>query len=251
MLTGWISSWWQFKLNSPWKVHCSCFCFLIQQQINWNLLLRCHSLFVFSNVCEFDIWVFASADGSGQIRMRVALRGWNQLLGKTGVGQGGESWGRRYVYYQIYFLSVCGLFLFLILQTYDLPETHTASFYTFYDPSCCWSSCKSGASDTIILQGARGLFLLIHHMLSCHEQAFMFYPVNVLHFCPVYCTCAHVHESRCAYVFSSGGKRCSTFPQPTHMANMSCCCFLQPSSLSSLWLSLTSSTQTELESWLL
>lgn len=43
---------------------------------------------------EFDIWFFASADGSGEIRARVALRGWNQLLGRgkkeRGVGQRGE-----------------------------------------------------------------------------------------------------------------------------------------------------------------
>lgn len=109
--------WWvEFLVDgsSSWTLHERCIVLVffkkIKQQINWHLLLRCHSLFVFSNVCEFDIWVFASADGSGQIRMRVALRGWNQLLGKTGVGQGGESWGRRYVYYQIYFLSVCGHF---------------------------------------------------------------------------------------------------------------------------------------------
>ena len=42
------------------------------------------------NMCEFDIWVFASADGSGEITVRVALQGWNQLLGEKGVGQGGE-----------------------------------------------------------------------------------------------------------------------------------------------------------------
>lgn len=102
--------WWvEFLVDgsSSWTLHERCivlvFFFKIKQQINWHLLLRCHSLFVFSNVCEFDIWVFASADGSGQIRMRVALRGWNQLLGKTGVGQGGESWGRRYVYYLLSF----------------------------------------------------------------------------------------------------------------------------------------------------
>lgn len=173
-------------------------------------------------------------------------------LGKHGWGrEERDGDGGMFTIKSTFFLSV-DIFLFLILQTYDLPETHTASFYTFYDPSCCWSSCKSGASDTLIVQGAQGLFLLlIHHMLSCPKEAFMFYSVNVLHFCPVYRTCAHVHDSRCAYVFSSGGKRCSTFPQPTHMANMSCCCFLQPSSLSSLWLSLTFSTQTKLESWLL
>lgn len=48
----------------------------------------------FSTLCEFDIWFFASADGSGEIRARVALRGWNQLLGRgkkeRGVGQRGE-----------------------------------------------------------------------------------------------------------------------------------------------------------------
>lgn len=160
-------------------------------------------------MCEFDIWFFASVYRLGEIRVRMALRGWNQLLWEKGGGAERRGCDRGMVYYRIFFLSVCGrqnicsLWLPSCMTSGHSSKTllcNLLTWVTVFQVKLSMSWCYEPVAKS---------FTIYHHMFcsSTHIHSWLWDYCNFVQ----YIVHMHTHTHKESSMFSSWGKYCSTF----------------------------------------